>query len=386
MATITEAFERLGLDPELAGTLKATATFSESVDRFTSQQLTPEAAARLTSVVEGVAPAVGQAQVFSGISGDWESVHYAKDLIPHQPKFKFLFKVKFEGFPGGPFERYVVRCDKPKIQLNHQDVNYYNFRTRVLTHVTLSPLSMTLLDEIGDTVHGFFSGYLKKTSDQASGGYGIDTGTGGSSSSKPYEQTGFSSGRKIIIQQIFANGLADNKFKFKNPRIETFDFDELSMEDTNGSLLNITFSYDALECETGNGSPIYTWGETDISMGGGSSNFGNNGGDTGNLNVRGSGPAGIMAGRSPIERYSSLDQVRSNVPIALQDLVNERFIGFPDFSADFISSAESTIDRNARETIGMINNGGGFAEPEGDPVFDFSGPTISISPPLVEPG
>src|ERR1035437_9382910 len=54
----------------------------------------------------------------SGADGEWESVHYADDLNDHHPKFKFLFKVNFNGFPGGNFSYFVHRCDKPKIRFN----------------------------------------------------------------------------------------------------------------------------------------------------------------------------------------------------------------------------------------------------------------------------
>src|SRR5574343_529675 len=96
-----------------------------------------------------------------GQNGEWESTPYADDLNAHHPKFKFLFKVGFYGFPGRDYYYYVHRCDKPKVRFIHHDVNYYNFRTRVLVNTVYEPLSIQLIDEIGNSVHDFFVNYLK---------------------------------------------------------------------------------------------------------------------------------------------------------------------------------------------------------------------------------
>jgi hypothetical protein len=215
-----------------------------------------------------------------GTSGSWESVHYADDLNFHQPKFKFLFKVGFYGFAGQDYYYYVHRCDKPKVRFNHQDVNYYNFRTRVLTSVTFEPLTITFLDEIGNSVHDFFVNYLSQRSGTGSGNYGIDQGFGEATSSRPYSNAYTEKGgQRIIVEQVFANGTTSNRYVFINPRIEQFDFDELSMEDsTTGSTALLTFSYDAIECLTVYGSTIHSWGNLDLLRGGAGSIV--NGGDT----------------------------------------------------------------------------------------------------------
>jgi len=211
-----------------------------------------------------------------GVNGEWESVHYADDLNKHHPKFKFLFKVLFKGFAGGEFYYYVHRCDKPKVRFNHQDINYYNFRTRVLTSVIYEPLMISFLDEVGNSITEFFAAYLKERSGTGQGNYGIDRGWGGATSSKPYKN-GYSqqSGQQIVIEQIFMNrdsGILSNRFTFMNPRIETFDFDELAMDESNnGSMATVTFTYDAITVETVSNSTINSWGDTDLLRGGGTS-------------------------------------------------------------------------------------------------------------------
>lgn len=368
MSELGEAFSSLGLDPSLAGSISASSSLSQAIDQFSSAQMGPPMAAQLREALGTVLPPILRTSpLSSGIrftptARTWEAVHYANDLINHQPKFKFLFKVKFEGFEATgakDYEFFVTRCDKPKVQLNHTDVNYYNFRTRVLTSATFAPLSMTFLDEIGDSVNYFFKNYLKLVSGQAQGYTGIDGGATTSSSTLPYA-TGSSVGKKIIIQQIFGNGLADNKFIFKNPRIESLDFDELSMDDsTTGSLLTLSFHYDALECQTGTGKTINNWGNTEIGAAGGTSNFANAGSDTSIAEsvVTGSGGS-IMAGKSPItgQRTSDVTASVAGFPAAIIDKVRSNPKGGPNQQGS-VSSADTTVDRGIKSTLANISSG-----------------------------
>lgn len=358
---LSAAFAGVGLDPSLAASVSASNSLAQAIDQFGSSQIGQTAAQQLKNVLKTALPPdlrvdpITQGQRFLPSSGEWQSSLYARDLVAHQPKFKFLFKVKFEGFPGSDqpnsAECFVTRCDKPKIMLNHADVNYYNFRTKVLTSVAFQPLSMTFHDEIGDTVNFLFRKYMETISGQGSGTYGIDKGADTGSSTFPYSR-GSSVGRRIIIQQIFGNGLADNQFIFKNPRIETFDFDELAMEEsTSGSSMTITFHYDALECITGYGKPITTWGATDIAGGGGNSNFG--AGDTVSMTTT-SGAGTPLGARSPITMppvadvtgVSKLGQKVFDVASTATGAVTKT-----------LSSAGTVISRGFQETLDSIKSG-----------------------------
>ena len=320
-----------------------------------------------------------------GVGGDWTSVHYADDMIAHQPKFKFLFKVLFKGFPGGEFYYYVQRCDKPKVQLVHQDINYYNFRTRVLTQTTFNPLSISFYDEIGNTVNQFFTEYMKAVSGQGGGSWGVDQGFGNASSTKPYTANkGYSQGKEIIIEQIFANGVLTNRFKFKNPRIEQFDFDELNMEDNSFNVMSCTFSYDAIECETVSHSVLTTWGETDLLRGGGSSGIPNAGatslGETGSVfaqSANGLGIGGVnhIPGASAVQSaFNSASGLMNSIPASIRDMVPATgFGGIVASAKDAVSSAYDTVSRNVSSTFSSIQSGANLSFPSTD--------TSTISPP-----
>lgn len=313
----------------------------------------------------------------SGANHTWQSSQYGDDVIAHQPKFKFLFKVKFEGQETQDFYFYVINADKPKIRFEHQDVNYYNFRTKVLTKTTFDSLSMTFWDELGNTTNAFFVEYLNKLSGQGSGQASIDEGMGKATSSHPY-QKGYSFLKKITIEQIFANGIASNRFYFWNPRIESFDFDSLAMDDNSGSLVTIQFNYDAISCETVGRETIHTWGAHDLLQGGGpaGSAAGSNGSDLGGPRAAisvfsGSGaPGSGSGGFDPVTRSDSVNSIvareSSNSLSAISDLLPGAVQTIDaGFKSSPISSAESTISRSVRDTLqGTISN---FSNPTNIP-------------------
>ena len=290
----------------------------------------------------------------NGTARTWNPPAYAVDTIAHQPKFKFLFKVKFEG-TSNTFYYYVINADKPKVRFEHQEVNYYNFRTKVLTKMNFEPLSLTFWDEIGNSANAFFVEYMNKHSGQGSGGADIDAGMGSASSSYPYEKTGYSSLKKITIEQIFANGVASNRFHFWNPRIESFDFDSLAMEDNSGSLVTIQFNFDALTCETVDRSTIHSWGTTDI-HGGGDTDRGGALSPTSAFEDGGS-----ISGQDPID-YREDSQAPGETPgttslESISDLLPTNALQNLQASVkDPISSTYTTISQSIRDTIANTNN------------------------------
>lgn len=409
------------------GGLSAVASFSNAVEQFTAQNLTPRALSAAAAVVQnqfetllppglGNTPVGGGGLAFGGEGGAWTAIHYADDLIPHQPKFKFLFKVSFVGFGASQFDYYVLRCDKPRVQFNHTDVNYYNFRTKVLTSTSFQPLTCTFYDEIGNTTMDMFASYCRMVSGTASGNWGIDKGFGAASSTKPYEQA-YSTARSITVEQIFANGLMSSRYKFINPRIESFDFDDLNMEETAGSLLTVTFNYDALESTVTKQSTINNWGETDLLRGGGTSGPSAGGvssvyedgymspvSASGN-GIQGGGNPRTPQGQGAYDALSAGISALSELPPSLADLVNSGLGSLANTISDslggiFTDSGLDNVSRDALETLSSIQSGAnlnfGFTEsltefassgipedalPSSVPGFSFGG-SESSSPPF----
>ena len=221
----------------------------------------------------------------SGASQTWQSSKYAADLVAYAPKHRFIFKVKF--IFKDPYSRinsefmYVVKeIDKPKVTFEYEDVNMYNFKTKVLKAIRHESLNMQFHDDIQNKVLDFFNAYRLAYSPVSSllplqapmmENAGMDfyaPGSGGVSSAS----MGILEGGKINvlshieIAQIYAHGTRQNIFIFTNPRIEQFDFDNLSHDATDGNALTVSFNYDALyiKDEATSGTPEYSWGATDI--------------------------------------------------------------------------------------------------------------------------
>lgn len=238
--------------------------------------------------IGGVASALG-IQGIDGLLGTnpgWQSSKYAADLVAFAPKHRFIFKVKFIFNP--PYANHINRefmylvkdIDKPKVTFDYQDVNMYNFKTKVLTSITHEPLSMTFIDDIQNKVLDFFNAYRVAHSPVASLTYeqkammenaGMDfyqPGSGGLSSAS---MGILADGQKNILShievvQVYAHGTRQNVFIFTNPKIENFDFDNLSHEGGDGNSMAVRFAYDALYVyDTATvGTPSPAWGTSDI--------------------------------------------------------------------------------------------------------------------------
>lgn len=392
MSALNGALKQVGVDLGVdAGT-----NLIGAISDYNRQNLSPgdlalaDAGLRVLAQATGIG-AIVPGVVQRGVAGEFESVHYADDLNAHHPKFKFLFKVQFEGFPGGNFSYFIHRCDKPKVRFNHTEVNYYNFRTKVLTSTTYDPLTFTFLDEIGNTVNSFFANYVKQRSRQGDGRASI-IGGDQYSSTVPYDN-GYSAGKTVKIQQIFANGLATNIFTLVNARIDSMEFDDLSMEQTAGSMFTCTVSYDAITCETTGPSKINSWGNTDIYAAGGTSGRANAGSSSTSLPPSSSAIGGGIGGDTPfisgISQQSPGDALKQvndglnslKLPAALRGLADTASSLFPIASTKpLVGSNGDVLSSAVQGTLTAITNGTNlrFGGTDGSGITEAQNPQRSL--------
>lgn len=226
--------------------------------------------------------------------GSWYATSYAHSLANSQfrPKLKFLFRVEFLFKPevlamfgqeaatwAKNFAFLVKSVDRPKVDFEYDEINQYNFRTKVLKQIKHRALTMTFLDDVGNNVHEFFRFMLMVHSPitRRSLGSGFNmsdmnnlshysTGSGMRFSDSPSSTTDFATRgalptdignalQAIKITQIFVQpgtgndldtGAKEIAFFFVNPRIESFDLDDVSHEASDPSLLTMMFDYDIL--------------------------------------------------------------------------------------------------------------------------------------------
>lgn len=233
--------------------------------------------------------------------GSWYATSYAAALagVDYRPKMKFLFKVEFifsqaaiSKFPEAfkqlqrnSFEFMVKQVDRPKIAFEYEeDINMYNFRTKVLKKIRHQDLTMVFMDDVGNRVFDFVRLLMMihqpitersslrdnstrppdpswKTLPQGSGMVfsNHDKNVLADSAHRGVlnPASGLAYGNSIEcirIKQIFVNpsSTIDNasqmtSFDFISPRIISFDFDELSHESNDVSQLTMTFDYDWME-------------------------------------------------------------------------------------------------------------------------------------------
>ena len=244
--------------------------------RQAGQNVVGEAINSATSGVFGV--------ISQGTDNTTGAPNYASDTLIYAPKQKFIFKVMFSfNDPynqriGQEFTYGVKMVDRPKINFEYEDVNMYNFKTKVLRAIRHEPLSMTSYDDIQNKVMDFFEAYRQAYSPISRGGVDpvmyedsgmsfVPPGAFGSSASLgPLENGNINVLRSLSITQVYANGQRANVFQFVNPRIESFDFDTVDHEDSQGNMITCQFSYDALLMLDGTptGTPMTNWGAYDI--------------------------------------------------------------------------------------------------------------------------
>jgi len=287
-------------------------------------------------------------------SGTWQSTRYAADLVQYAPKHRFIFKVKF--IFNDPYSRtanrefmYVVKeIDKPKVTFEYEEVNMYNFKTKILKSIKHEPLQMTFHDDIQNKVLDFFNMYRTAHSPVSSltadnnrffEDAGMNFQLPGQKASGIYSASMgvlMNNQRNLLshieLVQVYGHGTRQNVFVFSNPRIETFDFDNLTHESTDGgSSLSVAFNYDALyiKDEATSGTPEYSWGASDI--------VGNT--DATSRNQFGNALMGDDSSRSGNSRLMNTD--------ALGNILGSSASSFPQLSSDVVSSAASELDEAA---------------------------------------
>jgi len=212
---------------------------------------------------------------------------YAVDLIRYAPKFKFLFIVDFTLTPPyQPWGKYtremafvVKRSQRPAVEFEYEDVNMYNFRTKVARRTVYPPVTMTFYDDNKNNAFLFYTAYMRAMSPIANmqmadsgdqvGNYEARSMGFASSMNGTFSSTDPATRRyaaslgplndgvrnvvgRIRLFQVFDYGRAMNIYNFYNPRVLNFGLDELNMaESGDGSEFEFTFDYDGMYVQPG---------------------------------------------------------------------------------------------------------------------------------------
>lgn len=231
-------------------------------------------------------------------SGVWEPTRYASALTQAgqghlDPKQKFLFKVAFHfdetqelkaaistlggGSNTNDLNRaltfMVKQIDLPKVTYEYEEVNMYNYRTKVLKSISHRELNFSFMDDIGNSVLDFVNIYRMllqpmarqnasswETADYTDYGFimsGDELGMPSSSLRGPLPGNAKRILRKIVIHQFYLNRgsgnegtvenmIRTNDFVFLNPQLTEMDFGEMDHENSQLNLVTCNFAFDGL--------------------------------------------------------------------------------------------------------------------------------------------
>lgn len=220
--------------------------------------------------------------------GSWYATSYAHSLANtnYRPKLKFLFKVEFlfkpqiiEQYPELKTNQFVFMIrsvDRPKVDFEYEEVNQYNFRTKVLKQIKHRELTITFMDDVGNQVYNFFrimmmvhspvtrrsalashdiTGQIAAYNNGSGMLFDPAQGTTTDYAHRGAIPTDLGNAIQVIkITQMFAQPMpgADKldgaakevSFFFMNPRIVSFDLDDVNHETSDPNLFTMQFDYD----------------------------------------------------------------------------------------------------------------------------------------------
>ena len=231
--------------------------------------------------------------------GDWNPTAYASALADakggYDPKNKFLFKIYFEFYDslsqiaeslGSPplaslsrdLSFIIKQIDIPKYDFEYEEVNLYNFRTKVLKKISHQELKFSFYDDTSNHALNFLNSYLMllvpvsrvaRDPNMEFGDFGFAYPQyygGPDSSMRSALGSGIADSQKQIIRRLTVTqyyldrqtpgtpllAYKANTFEFTNPRLVHFDTGDHDHENGNSpAVVNASFDFDTLHISTG---------------------------------------------------------------------------------------------------------------------------------------
>lgn len=209
----------------------------------------------------------------------------------HSPKQKFMFMVEFTFHPEyqemltgmksvkginakSHFEFVVKTSSRPNVSFEYDEVNMYNFRTKVPKRTSYDDISMTFYDDDSNSSNSFYTNYMRAMSPISNMGGGdvasilphqyqesslhqdvIQREDGsvqlrGGASLGALKNDAVNIISEIKIYHVYDWGRLVNVYHMYNPKITSMGLDGMDMSESgNGNELEIKFAYDGLFVE-----------------------------------------------------------------------------------------------------------------------------------------
>jgi len=205
-------------------------------------------------------------------------VQYAQALDYFPPKFEFMFALEFTPMPEYKefFDKktngnwvvipnLVKQFQRPSIEVDFDEVNMYNFKTRIQKKVNYKPIQLQFIDDAKNNAMNFMQAYinilspLSNVRDLGWGNDGQDIGMNFEGiNGEAQVSSSASLGpllNKTILQQIKLLHIYDfgkrlSEYTFLLPRFTSIEFDEMNMQESKGNMISVSFVYDGIFMET----------------------------------------------------------------------------------------------------------------------------------------
>lgn len=144
----------------------------------------------------------------------------------------------------------IKQISRPNPTINYEDVNYYNYMTKVATKMDFGSINIILYDDRMNRAHKIFKEYLRAVSpitnlNREQSKNLINLGMSTSSGIGKLPDTGKNGPINSIRVTHFITMNDTVIYDYLNPKIQNVVLDELDMSTSDVNTINFTFIYDS---------------------------------------------------------------------------------------------------------------------------------------------
>ena len=208
----------------------------------------------------------GAAKILQNYDGSQDSrvitdTGFATTAYP-KLKFNFTATIEFRDKVFGSesmdsLEIPLKTATRPKHNITLVDANYYNYRTKVAVKTEVGSGSITMYDDANGKVHSIYTKYMNMISPITNIGEDwakinnptkYPFGELSSIGPMPTNPNGIFKAIRVFHFYNIGNTIKRMEYRYINPRIESFELDDLSMAESDVTTLTLNYAYDSVTC------------------------------------------------------------------------------------------------------------------------------------------
>jgi len=187
------------------------------------------------------------------------------NVTHYVPKFKFLYIVEIRFVQNeyndinNDFTFLIKHFERPKITIEHDEVNFYGYRSMVPKRTVYQPINLDMHDDIKNLSMNFLVSYLRRVSpifNQTSSALYEKNSMNFSNPTSSYGLNTHNDNVSIIehikVYHLFNFNASMDVYTFFNPKILEVTLDDLDMSSgTEGNMISLNIAYDGVTIDNG---------------------------------------------------------------------------------------------------------------------------------------